>query len=320
MASRYINNTAVLAKIEDVYGTNSVPTGVANAMAVSKLSAPQFDAQNVDRALIRPYLGASEQLVGTANFKCSFDVEIAGSGVPGTPPPWGALLRACSFAEVVTEGQRVEYLPITDNQESATIYWYDSGVIHTLLGARGNAVIKFPLGGVPVITYSFTGLYGGIAVAAVPSTTLTAFKLPLVVTDANTGDITFASTYAAGALTGGTPYPSKGIEVSVGNTVTHEPMLGQETVDITAREVAGSFQLKLTPAQEVTFMNSVVANALQTLGFQHGTVAGNIALLFAPAVQLINPSKQDSNGKRLLGYDARFTPLTGNDELRLVLK
>ncbi|CAN5651571.1 hypothetical protein BH10PSE18_BH10PSE18_15260 [soil metagenome] len=319
MANRFIRNTAVLAKIESAYGVDAVPTGSANAMLVSNLSVPQFDAQNFGRELIRPYFGGSEQLVGTANMKCGFDIELAGSGTAGTPPAWSALLRSCGFAEVVVAGQYVEYSPITDGQESASVYWYDAGVIHKMLGAKATVVLKMNLAERPVLTFSFTGLYGGLATAAVPGTTLTPFKTPKVVTDANSGDITLGCTYAAGAMTGGTAYPSRGIEVNVNNTVNHQPLLGEETVDITARDMSGSFQLDLTAAQEVTFMDGVVANALQSLGFVHGTVPGNTVKLFAPAMQLISPTKQDFNGKRLIGYEGRLTPVAGNDELRLVV-
>jgi hypothetical protein len=42
-------------------------------------------------------------------------------------------------------------------------------------------------------------------------------------------------------------------------------------------------------------------------------------MLFAPAVQLINPQKADINGRRLISFESRFTPSTGNDELRVVV-
>jgi hypothetical protein len=49
-----------------------------------------------------------------------------------------------------------------------------------------------------------------------------------------------------------------------------------------------------------------------------GAAAGNKIILFAPAVQMINPSKQEISGARLIGYDLRFTPSSGNDELTIV--
>jgi len=139
-----------------------------------------------------------------------------------------------------------------------------------------------------------------------------------VVNDANTGDLTFGGTYATGAITGGTAWPSRGLNLNVANSVNFTPLLGGETIDLTQREITGSMQLDLTAAQEVTFMAAVKANTLDTLSLLHGTTAGYKVLIHAPSFQMMNPSKQEVNGKRLIGYDIRCVPVSGNDELRIV--
>ena len=50
----------------------------------------------------------------------------------------------------------------------------------------------------------------------------------------------------------------------------------------------------------------------------HGVAAGAKVMVFAPNVQLINPSKQDVSGRRLIGFDLRMTPSAGNDDVRIV--
>jgi hypothetical protein len=82
--------------------------------------------------------------------------------------------------------------------------------------------------------------------------------------------------------------------------------------------MTGRVSLDLTAAQEVTFMNAVRANTLQSMGLTIGTAAGNKIILFAPAVQMINPRKEELDGSRMIGFDLRFTPLAGNDELVIV--
>ena len=108
MATRYIRNTAILAKIESTYGTDSTPTEVANALLVSNVSINPLSAANVDRDLVRPYMGASEQLVGTAYIDLSFDIELSGAGTAGTAAAYGPLLRACGFAETLSASVRAE--------------------------------------------------------------------------------------------------------------------------------------------------------------------------------------------------------------------
>ena len=318
---RYMRMTAILAAVEATVGTDAAPTGVANALLVSNCNITPLNVSNVDRDLIRAYFGASEQLAGTAFVQASFEVELAGSSAAGTAPPWAPLLRACGFAETIASTpSRVEYSPITQNIPSVTIYYYMDGVLHKLLGARGTCDIKADLGGIPKLAFNFSGVDGGIAAVATPATTLTAWKTPVVINDLNSGDVTFGGALAAGAITGGTPYAGKGLNLSLGNEVQFTPLTSGEGVDITKREVTGKVSLDLSPADYVTFMAAVKSNALATLSYQFGTVVGNTILIFGPAVQRLSPAYEDYNGRAMSTYDLRFAPLAGNDELRIVVK
>lgn len=322
MANRLTRNCAILAKIESVYGTDSVPTGGANAILVSNQSVNVLNAQNVDRAVVRPFLGGSEQLVATRYKEVSFDVELVGASSVGTAPAWGPLLRACGFAETLSAATRTDYLPVSTGFESVTIYYYDDGVLHSLLGARGTVAVNARIGEIPKLSFSFSGLDGGDTAASNPSVTLTNFQVPPTITDANAGDVTFGATHSssgAPALTAGTVYPSQGLELDAALAVNFTPLLGGETVDITDRQSVGKVTLDLTAAQEVSFLTSVKANTAQSVGLTYGTVAGRKVLLFMPSVQLINPQKAELNGKRLVSFDMRVNPNAGNDELRLVL-
>lgn len=319
MANRYIRNTVILAKIETTYGTDSVPTGGANALLVSNVNVNPLNANNVSRDLIRPFMGGSEQLVGTAYVEMSFDVELQGSGTLGTAPAWGPLLRASGWAETVTASTRVDYTPVSTAFEAVTIYWYDDGTLHKALGARGTWEIAAGVGERPVLKFRFIGLYSALSAASNPSATLTAWQTPLVVTDANSGDITLGCTYSLGAISGGTAYPSRGISINAGNDINHVPLLGGESVEISQRDITGHVDFDLTSAQEVTFQTNAIGNTVQTLGWLHGTASARKVLLFANNVQMINPTKQEINGKRLIGYDLRLTPsAAGNDDLRIV--
>ena len=99
--ARYIRNASILAKIESVYGTTPTPTGADNAMLISDFNI-NYQAQNVPRELVRPFMGGSEHLVGRVFVELTFNVEFASSGTAGTAPAYGPLLRACGFAETVT--------------------------------------------------------------------------------------------------------------------------------------------------------------------------------------------------------------------------
>ncbi len=315
--SRSPRNTVILAKIEATPGVDAAPVGATDAILVSNQTINPLNATNIDRNILKGFFGGSEQLVGNAFVEASFDVEIAGSGTAGTAPAWGPLLRACGFAEAVTAVTRVDYTPISTGLECLTIYYYDDGALHKLLMARGDASIKMGSGERPVFSMKFMGIDGGLTAVSNATPTLTAWKTPLAITDPNTGDLTFGCTYATGALTGGTTYPSKGLQMALGNKLAHVPLLGGESIDITDHVMTGSCELDLTAAQEVTFMTGVKANTTQSIGLLHGTTAGYKILVHAPKVQLINPKKTEFNGRRLIGYDLRVLPSSGNDDLRI---
>lgn len=91
----------LLAKIESSYGVDPTPTGSANAILVSNLNVRPMSTELVDRDLIRPFLGNSEQLHAAIYSMAEFECEVAGSGAAGTAPAWGPLMRACGFSETV---------------------------------------------------------------------------------------------------------------------------------------------------------------------------------------------------------------------------
>jgi hypothetical protein len=317
---RYIRNTAILAKTETVYGTDPVPTGAANALLVSEVSINPFNAQNVDRDLVRTFFGGSEQLVGTAYVEASFTVELAASGTAGTAPAWAPLLIACGYVESGAAGYK-QYAPdVPSAQKSVTIYYYDDGVLHKLLGAKGTFQLMSKIGERPVLKFNFTGLDGGVTAAANPTQTLTAWKTPAVITNPNTQTVKFGATYAAAVLTGGTGRTSKGLDLTLGNTVAYSPLLGSDGVDITQRAVTGSIELDLDAAAEVATMVQVKANTIQSVALEHLATAGQIVGIYMAGVQLINPKKTDFNGRRLIGFDMRSVPVSGNDDLIIYTK
>ena len=321
MPNRLIRNTAILLKQEVTYAVDPVPTGAANAMLVSNLSITPFNAQNVDRDNIRPFLGGSEQLVGTRYVQCGFDVELSGAGTVAIAPAWGPALLSCGFAETLTATFRADYTPISTAFKSCTIYWHDDGLLHKATGCRGNVVFKLGVGQRPVMSFSFTGLYSTPTAVGNPVVTLTAFKVPQVVIDANSGDILLGGTHAIGvapAIAAGTAYPSQGIEIDMGNKVDFNALLGGETVDLTQRSVTAKVTFDLSAAEEAAAYAAVEANTLTTLGLQHGTVANNKLLFWLPSVQRLSPTKAEANGKRLVGFDLRAVPVSGDDEIRIV--
>ncbi|HEY0915651.1 MAG TPA: hypothetical protein VGE22_12340 [Solimonas sp.] len=321
MSDRLVRDAIILSKLETTYNTDAEPAAATDTMQVSQWTLDPLNAQNPKRDLIRAFLGGAEELVGDRYIASQYSVEMVGSGTAGTAPPWASQIMACGFAETLTETTRADYTLTSGDFDSLTNYYHDSGVKHLSTGTRGNAVFRVELGDRPMIDLSFLGIHNAESAASQPSPTVTAWKQPQAVTNANSADVVLGCTHSttgAPALSSGTTYPSKGIRVDLGNVVNHVALLGGEKIVISQREVVGEVTLELTAAQEVTLLGMVRDATLTSIGFVHGTVTGRKVLIFMPYCQLVQPRKAEESGLRLTTFGFRATPGAGNDELRIV--
>lgn len=318
-AQRYTRKTVVLAKIEATYGTDAAPAAT-DAMLISEATLT-YQSNNKNRDVLRPYLGASEELVGDDNMQLSFTVEASGSGTKGTAPAWGRLLRACGFAEVVTAATRVIYNPVSADFSSATLVFWIDGVWYKLTGARGTFSFSAPIGDTPKLKFTFTGRYDGLVGTTAVAASMAAWKVPQMITNYNTGDFTVEPTYAAGVITPGEIWASRGIEINVNNSVVYQPMLGAgaDRVLITDRQTSGSLTLDLSAAKEAEFRLAVRNNSTYKISFTHGNADGYRLSFYAPRCQFTNPQIVDQDGVAMTSMDLRLMPTdSGNDELLLI--
>jgi hypothetical protein len=327
--ARYDRKAAILFKLQTGAGVDAAPTGAANAVLLAgPPKITPLNSQNIDRDLIRPYFGQSEQLVGSAYVQVELEVEYVHSGTANVVAPWDSLLQVCGWSagSVLATPNRVEHNLLTDYStwRMGTMYYHDDGVLHKLLDCKGTFTLRQKIGESPKLAFKVYGLDGGITAASDPTQTLTAWKLPQAVTDANTGALVLGGTYATGAITGGTEYVSAGIEADLGNQLEFVDLLGTaslpgQSIDVPDRKSTAKIMLDLTAAQEVTFMANVKAATTQSIGIVHGTTAGYKMLTWWPNAQLINPTKESVQGRRLIGFDVRALPTSaGNDEMKLV--
>lgn len=314
---RYLRNTYAVAALETTYGTAPTFTN-ADGILMSEFVA-NFPREGQSRDLIRPYFGASEELVGVRRGEIKIVVEMAGSGAAGTAPAWGRLLRACNCAETITAGNRVEYNPVTNNAESLAMNFSNDGVRYALRGMKGSA--KFILNAYerPRIEFNFTGFDVASAVAALVTPTLSTWQRPEVVSDANSSGFKIGSSYSAGSITGGTSLISRGMTFDIANKVEHMQLVGGEQIDITDREPVGTGVVELTQTDEVAWRTDMNANTLTSMSFAHGSAAGKKIIFHAPAIQRLNNQIMDYQGRAMTSFDMRVLPVSGNDEFRLVV-
>lgn len=302
------HKTVLTAKAETTYGTDSVPTGAANAMLVENLSVNPLEQESDERKSIRPYFGNQQRLRAGDTVSISFDVELAGSGAAGTAPPYAALLRMCAMGETLVVSTSAAYNPITSSIESGTLYFYADGVLHKALGCRGEVGIKLSAKKIPTLSFSFKGLYSPVTDVALASPTLTAFQTPLVANSTNTTP--FSIHGYAGVLSD--------FSLQLGNKVTYRSLIGSESIIIEDRDVTGKLTIEAVTVATKDFFALARASTLGAFTITHGTAAGNKATIAGSAVQLANPTYSTQDGIRMLNLDLIFTPTSaGNDEVTI---
>lgn len=308
----------ILAKIETTEQTDPTPTGAANAILCKNLEVTPLDAEIVSRDVIRAYLGANDQIIAAYSVKINFEVELQGSGTAGTAPAYGPLLRACGMSETTSAGVSVTYRPISGSFESATLYYQPadnvaaSSPLHKAIGCRGNVEFTLNAKGIPVMKFSFTGLYVAVTDATNLTATYTGFKTPAAVNKANTPTFTWLG-YAA---------KMSEFSLNLNNEVVYRNLVNEERVIITDRKVGGSATFDAPTITVQNYFTAALGSTLGNLSLIHGATAGSIIEFAATStVDLTTPTYGEADGIVTMTTPYVMVPTTaGNDEFSLVVR
>jgi len=301
----------LLAEAEVTYGVDPTPTAGSNAILVRNIEVTPLEADTVNRELIRPYLGQSEQLLAQTRVLINFEVELAGSGTAGTAPAYGPLLEACAMTETVVASTSVTYAPNSDTSPgSVTIYFNNDGVLHKATGCRGSFTLNCAVGEIPTIAFEFTGIYIAPSDSALGSPTYANQADPVVFKNGNTTGFQVFS--YAGCL--------QSFSLEMANEIIYRELVGcTKQVLVTNRAPAGEVMIEAVTMATHNFFNDATGSSTGNLTFQHGQTAGNIVTFTAGQIDLGNPSYSDEDGIQMLTLPYIATPTdSGNDELELV--
>jgi len=299
----------ILAKTESPYGTDSTPAGT-DAILVRDLSITPLQSDVVDRELIRPYLGASEQLLANTRVEVTFQVELAGSGAAGTAPAYGRVIQACGFSQALSAGVSATYSPVSDTFSSVTIFYNIDGVLHKVTGCRGTFTLNAAVGEIPTIDFTMTGIYNAPTDTAAPSVTYSNQATPLVFKNGNTTGFELLS--FAGCL--------QSVELDMGNEVIYRELVGcSKEVLITNRAVSGTVTIEAPTIAQKDYFTAALGDVLGNLTFQHGQTAGNIVTVTSTTVDIGDVSYEDQDGIHMLSVPVTAVPgSAGNDEIEFV--
>jgi uncharacterized protein YejL (UPF0352 family) len=304
-------NQIVLAKIETTYGTDPTPTEGANAILTKNLARVMYAGNRVSRDLNYPYMGNDHSINTAPYVTVTFDVELSGSGAAGTAPQLDCLLRACGCAVTIVEDASVTYTPVSKAFESVTLYYNYDGEMQKVVGARGTAVLNMSKGGLPMLSFTFTGRYAKPSAVSMYDPTYNAVA-PLPFSSYNTPTFSVHSQ----------PVIGESLSLDLGCTVVHRNLAGFDGVMITDRAPTGTVVFDAPTIATKDFFAAMESHNKApvegAISVVHGTTAGNIVTISLPQSQITDIAEQESDGVR--SFSASYIPVptdAGNDEFSI---
>lgn len=230
----------------------------------------------------------------------------AKGAVAGLDTPIGGKLRALWIVALTS----VTYNPISSAMESLYFKLWIESTLYALKGSRGTAQLTVNAQGIPVIRWTFTGLFVPASEGAPASPTLTGFKDPLLATTVNTPTFTINSV----------PLVMRDFSFDLGNDVQPRLLIGRDEIRIVNRREQINSVVEAVPVS--TLNPYVLANAatLVPLSLVHGTVAGSIITVSAPKCQIRRPTGLQNN-QNITEWPLQLAPMpnAGNDQFTIAL-
>jgi hypothetical protein len=298
----------ILLKAEVTEGTDSVPTEAANALKVLNYRPTFMDAENRVRAFEKAFFGADP--VAMAAFKRGFscDMEIAGSGTNNIAPPWMVPMRFAGFnAGVVTGGNSVVQSPVSV-AASASHWSYIDDFLMKAVGGKMSAGFTLEDDAYPLFNFTYLGR---------PPIALAEEAVPANPTLANYITPALASSEATTFLLDGFALPLRRWEMNANADLQYRSLIGpSDRVVYRDRSWSGTIVAEVPALTDKDYFAKVRPGTTMAAQAIHGTAAGNIVQIDAPALQVTgNIDLSDEQGKLMMTIPVTAIPVTGNDEI-----
>jgi len=309
----------LLAKVEADYGVDPVPAPGTDAILVDN---PQVrpTGELLRREFQRASLSPLEHVIGMKEYELTFMTELKGSGTAnaggsGDIPEIDPLLQACGMNPTFTAESSggagdgdITYDPVSDSLKSVTLYWYNDGLLHKMLGAVGNMRINGEAGQFGTIEWTFRGLYTDPTDADIPSgAVFNAEKPPII------NGIALSVHAYQGAI--------QSFAVELANEIARRTSVNAATgvvgFLITGRDTQGSMNPEQVKEATHDFWAKWKSGLAGALSMTIGTVAGAKIDITAPKAQYRSLTPGARDGVRIYDIPLTLAQNAGDDELVL---
>lgn len=306
--SKFMRKTLLAVAVEAVEGTPETLAG-ADCFLIRNATLTPLAGNNVAREFVRETLGNYGSIQLDQHIELSFETEFSPSGTAGAAPQYAAALLACGFEETLTALTKAEYTLLSESFDSATMGVWMDGIYQEGAGARGNVSINLARGSLPTLNFTMMGSYTAPADDTPPTPDFTGWQVPLGPNSLNTATVTLH----------GISVCMESLSIDLANATTFRDLPGCDPKClITDRKPAGTIVFEMTDVATKAWVEAARTHTTGALQVIHGSGAGKVITIDAPAVSFGQPSYTDSDGIMMCSLPLVFEPTSaGNDELKL---
>ena len=300
----------LLYKIESSYGTDPGPTNSANYLEVLDLNIEPIVSDEAERQIISGYFGNYPVELVNKRANVNFSCYLSGSGTLGTPPQFGDLLKACNMTQSIVSSTSVSYVPNSNTAgDSVTFYVNYNGVRQIVKGSRGSFSIEMTAGELPVIKFTFTGIFASPTDSAISSPTKLNQATPVAFGNSNTTGFQLFSYFG----------DCQSWTFDMGNEIVFRSLVGStDTVQITDRKPTGTVVLEAVAMSAKNFINMASGSSQGNNTLIHGQTDGNKVHLNCPQTDLGAITYEESDMVWMLNAPYRAIPTeAGNNDVEI---
>ncbi len=285
--------------VESVYGTDALSSGTTQYVLGRDFSITPMAGESSELDYDDGKLGNSGEIVTELYVTIEFTVDFASSGSATEVAPWGDLMTAClrklTSKKQTPDGTDETLYEIDDGSTaSLTLYYYQSGVLHKITGARGSLSLSAKAKSFAGIKFAFTGIHGVVSSQAVPDGVFSKWQTPLKVGVENSA-----------CTLDGKAAKMISLDYDQANQVVYQEYVGHEEVVITDFKPTGTLVIEAPDLSTLDVFALAKAGGEHTLVFANGP-KGNQVEWSSNKVQLGRPTYGDQDGTQTYSIPLRI--------------
>lgn len=304
----FIRKTLLALAVEDTEGSAETLAG-ADCFLIRNATLTPLAGNTVNREFVRETFGNYGSIQLDQHIELAFETEFSPSGTAGSAPQYEAALLACGMEATTSAGVSVIYTPISESMDSATMGVWMDGIVQIGAGARGNMSINLARGSLPTINFTMMGSYTAPDDDTPPVPDFTGWQVPFGPNSLNTATVTLH----------GKSICMESISIDLANQTVFRDLPGCDPVClITDRKPSGTIVFQMTDVATYAWVEAARLHTTGAMQIVHGSGAGKIITIDAPAVSFGQPSFTDSDGVMMCSLPLVFEPTSaGNDEISI---